>query len=70
MHHTIQLVDFTEPIRLENNTIDNRDGKLWISLKTVKFWVGYSNVRRKEKLILRGRIQSIIFSLSNQDFTV
>ena len=32
MHHTIQIVDFTEPIRLENNTIDNRDGKLWISL--------------------------------------
>ena len=40
MYHTIQIVDFTEPIRLENNTIDNRDGKLCITLKTVNFWVG------------------------------
>ena len=55
MYHTIQIVDFSEPIRLQNNTIDNRDGKLWISLKTVNFWVGYCNVRKKEK-ILRRRI--------------
>ena len=30
MHYTIQIVDFTEPIRLDNNTIDNRDGRLTI----------------------------------------
>ena len=28
MHHMIQIVDFTEPIRFENNIIDNRDGQL------------------------------------------
>ena len=55
MHHTIKFVDFTEPIRLENNTIDNRDGKLWTSLKSVDYWVGYYNVRKKEQ-ILRRRI--------------
>ena len=32
MHHTIQIVDFTEPIRLSNNTIDNRDGATWVGL--------------------------------------
>ena len=33
MYHTIEIVDFTKPIRLANNTIDNRSGKLQISLK-------------------------------------
>ena len=51
MHYTIEIKDFTKPIRLENNTTDNRDGNLWISLKTVNFWVGYYNVRKKEKEI-------------------
>ena len=49
MYHTIQIKGFNEPIRLENNPIDNRDGKVWISLKTVIFCVGYYNVRKREK---------------------
>ena len=51
MYHTIEIVDLTKPIRLENNTIDNRSGKLKISLKCVNLWAGYYNVRKKNKNI-------------------
>ena len=39
MYHTIEIVDFTKPVRLENNTIDNRSRRLTISLKSVDYWV-------------------------------
>ena len=53
MSHTIQMKDCIEPIRLENNPINNRDGKVWISLKTVKVWVGYCNVRKRERIFMQ-----------------
>ena len=53
MYHTIEIVDFTKSIRLENNTIDNRDGRLQISLKSVNYWVGYYNVTKKQKILRR-----------------
>ena len=51
MYHTIEIVDFTKPVRLENNTIDNRSGRLKISLKNVKFCVGYFNVHKRERIL-------------------
>ena len=53
MHHTIEIVDFNKPTRLENNTIDNRDGRLTISLKGVDYWVGYYNVTQKQRILRR-----------------
>ena len=53
MYHTIEIVDFTKPVRLEKNTIDNRSGKLKISLKSVNLWVNYNNVRKKSKIVKR-----------------
>ena len=51
MDHRIQIVDFNEPIRLENSQIDNRDGQLTISLKSVDYWVGYYNVRKNVRIL-------------------
>ena len=47
MYHTTEIKDFTEPVRLENSQIDNRSGKLKISLKSVNLWVGYFNVLKR-----------------------
>ena len=55
MHHTIQIVDFTEPIRLENNTIDNCDRKKTISLKSAIFWIGYFNIHKSLNIKWRVR---------------
>ena len=51
----IQIKDFTEPIRLENNTIDNRDKKTTISLKNVIFWIGYFNIHKSLNIKWRVR---------------
>ena len=56
MHHTIQIIEFTEPIRLENNTIDNRDRQKTISLKSVIFWIGYFSIHKSSNIKWRVRL--------------
>ena len=51
MYHTIEITYFTKPVRLENNTIDNRSGRLKIPLKNVNFCVGYFNVNKRERIL-------------------
>ena len=51
MYHTIEIKDFTKPVRLENNTIDNRSGRLQISLKNITFCIGYFNVNKRERIL-------------------
>ena len=53
MYYTIKILDFTEPIRLENNTIDNRSGRLAVSLKSVDCWVGYYNITKTQRILRR-----------------
>ena len=53
MHHTIEIVDFTKSVQLNNSQIDNRNGRLTISLKSVDYWVGYYNVRKTDRILRR-----------------
>ena len=57
MYHTIAIKYFTEPIRVENNTIDNRDRKKTIFLESVIFWIGYFNIHKS--LTVKWRVRFV-----------
>ena len=67
MHHTIQIVDFTKPIRLDNNTIDNRDRQKTISLKSIIFWIGYFNIHKS--LNVKWRVRLVIGEDDDDQFS-
>ena len=50
MYLTCEVKDFDKPIDLENNTINNQNGNLKISLKNVSFWIGYYNISKGERI--------------------
>lgn len=61
MYITIMNAQNKEPIRMEQ-PIDNSSGNLTIGLKSITMWVGYYNVKKKERfkwLRTDGQVQNV-----------